>query len=124
MTWFVNLKIVFKVLTLIFFLCIVVVRIECRTHLHAAIGRVNEGSSAIAAAVEEQAAATQEIVSNMNTATQGVEQINGGIFSIKGGMDSTAAATKEVLDSARMLSSQAEKMDKEVKEFLHEILAA
>ncbi|WP_148260466.1 methyl-accepting chemotaxis protein [Micavibrio aeruginosavorus] len=89
-----------------------------------AIGKVDETSATIAAAVEEQAAATQEIVSNMNTATQGVEQINGGIFSIKGGTDSTTAATREVLDAARMLSVQAEKMDGEVKSFLRDIQAA
>jgi methyl-accepting chemotaxis protein len=89
-----------------------------------AIVKVNEGSAAIAAAVEEQAAATQEIVSNMNTATKGVEQINGGIFSIKGGTDSTTSATRQVLDAARMLSVQAEKMDTQVKTFLHDILAA
>lgn len=89
-----------------------------------AIAKVSEGSAAIAAAVEEQSAATQEIVSNMNTATQGVEQINGGIFAIKGGTESTTTATRQVLDAAKMLSAQAEKMDKEVKTFLNEILAA
>lgn len=89
-----------------------------------AIAKVSEGSAAIAAAVEEQASATQEIVSNMNTATQGVEQINGGIFSIKSGTDSTTAATRQVLDAAKMLSAQAEKIDREVKTFLHDIVAA
>jgi methyl-accepting chemotaxis protein len=86
--------------------------------------RVSEGSAAISAAVEEQSAATQEIVSNMSNATQGVEQINGGILAIKGGTTSTTAATAQVVDAARMLSVQAEKMDKEVKTFLHDILAA
>lgn len=88
------------------------------------IGKVNESSAAIAAAVEEQSAATNEIVSNMNTATRGVEQINSGIFSIKGGTDSTTAATRQVLDAARMLSSQAERMDAEVKSFLQNIQSA
>ena len=89
-----------------------------------AISKVDETSATIAAAVEEQSAATQEIVSNMNTATMGVEQINGGIFSIKGGTDSTTAATREVLDAARMLSTQAEKMDDHVKSFLRDIQSA
>lgn len=89
-----------------------------------AIAKVSEGSAAIAAAVEEQSAATQEIVSNMNTATQGVEQINGGIFSIKGGTNSTTDATREVLDAARTLSGQAAQMDREVKNFLQNLLAA
>lgn len=89
-----------------------------------AIAKVSEGSAAIAAAVEEQSAATQEIVSNMNTATQGVEQINGGIFAIKGGTDSTTTATRQVLEAARTLSGQATQMDKEVKNFLQNLLAA
>lgn len=88
------------------------------------IGEVSQSSAAIAAAVEEQSAATHEIVSNMNTATQGVEQINNGIFAIKGGTDSTTAATREVLDAAKLLSVQAEKMDAEVKSFLSNIQAA
>lgn len=88
------------------------------------IGDVSESSAAIAAAVEEQSAATHEIVSNMNTATRGVEQINSGIFAIKGGTDSTTVATREVLDAAKMLSVQAEKMDMEVKTFLTSIQAA
>lgn len=86
-----------------------------------AISTVNESSSAIAAAVEEQSSATREIVSNMNTTTRGVEQINSGIFSIKAGTDTTKSVTQQVLDASRLLSSQAEKMDKEVKSFLHEI---
>jgi methyl-accepting chemotaxis protein len=89
-----------------------------------AIAKVSEGSAAIAAAVEEQSAATQEIVSNMNTATQGVEQINGGIFAIKGGTNSTTDATRQVLEAARTLSGQATQMDKEVKTFLQNLLAA
>jgi methyl-accepting chemotaxis protein len=92
--------------------------------VRASIGEVSQSSAAIAAAVEEQSAATHEIVSNMNTATQGVEQINSGIFAIKGGTDSTTAATREVLDAAKMLSAQAEKMDAEVKTFLSNIQAA
>ena len=89
-----------------------------------AIAKVSEGSAAIAAAVEEQSAATQEIVSNMNTATQGVEQINGGIFAIKCGTNSTTDATRQVLEAARTLSGQATQMDKEVKTFLQNLLAA
>jgi methyl-accepting chemotaxis protein len=89
-----------------------------------AIKQVNESATAIAAAVEEQSAATGEIVNNMNTASKGVEQINAGIFSIKGGTDSTTAATAQVRDAAGMLSRQAERMDVEVKQFLQNIRAA
>jgi len=88
------------------------------------IARVSESSSTIAAAVEEQSAATQEIVSNMNVAAKGVEQINTGITSIKNGTSSTTAATQQVLDASNMLSTQAEKMNTEVRSFLQNILAA
>lgn len=89
-----------------------------------AIGKVSESSTTIAAAVEEQSAATHEIVSNMSTATLGVEQINQGIFSIKGGTETTSASTSQVLDAAKMLSEQAERMDAEVKSFLRQIQTA
>jgi methyl-accepting chemotaxis protein len=85
------------------------------------IGKVSESSSTIAAAVEQQSVATQEIVSNMSTATVGVEQINKGIFSIKNGTESTSASTSQVLDAAKMLSEHAERMDTEVKTFLKNI---
>lgn len=88
------------------------------------IGKVSESSTTIAAAVEEQSAATHEIVSNMSTATLGVEQINQGIFSIKGGTETTSASTNEVLSAAKMLSEQAEKMNSEVKSFLQQIQTA
>ncbi len=89
-----------------------------------AIAKVDKNSAAIADAVQQQSAATQEIVTNMTTATQGVEQINGGISVIKSGTDSTTVATQQVLEAARMLSTQAEKMDSEVKTFLRDILTA
>lgn len=82
------------------------------------LGEVSEGSAAIAAAVEEQSVATQEIVSNINTTMQGVEQINGGIFAIKDGTDSTTTSTQQVLEAARTLSGQATQMDSEVKNLL------
>lgn len=88
------------------------------------IGKVSESSTTIAAAVEEQSAATHEIVSNMSTATLGVEQINQGIFSIKGGTETTSASTNQVLSAAKMLSEQAEKMDSQVKSFLQQIQTA
>jgi len=58
------------------------------------IGRINEISTAIATAVEEQEAVTRDMSSNMQTAAYGVETITRG-------MNEIAISTREVDDAAR-----------------------
>lgn len=88
------------------------------------VDRVSEISATIAAAVEEQSAATNEIVSNMQTAAYGVDQISRSVGSIKESADDTSESTRQVLDAAKMLSQQSEMLDMEVRNFLKNIQAA
>ncbi|NDF11647.1 MAG: methyl-accepting chemotaxis protein [Proteobacteria bacterium] len=89
-----------------------------------AITKVNESSSAIASAVEEQSAVTGEISSNMQGTAKGVESINYDIAEVSKAANSTSAASKQVLDAARMLSEQAETLNREITTFLHEMMKA
>jgi methyl-accepting chemotaxis protein len=89
-----------------------------------AVDKVNEYSSTIAAAVEEQSAATNEIVSNMQTAAHGVDQINANVNSIRTSADETSESTRQVLDAAKLLSQQSEMLNLEVDTFLKGIQAA
>jgi methyl-accepting chemotaxis protein len=88
------------------------------------IGHISEIASAIAAAVEEQGAATQEIARNVQQAARGTELVSGNIT----GVDQTAAKTGMVTDKVRTaaetLGRQAETLRADVDRFLANIRAA
>ena len=88
------------------------------------IAHISEIASAIAAAVEEQGAATQEIARNVQQAARGTELVSGNIT----GVDQTAAKTGMVTDKVRTaaetLGRQAETLRADVDRFLANIRAA
>jgi methyl-accepting chemotaxis protein len=65
------------------------------------IQNLNEISSGIAAAVEQQTAVTREIAENMHVASTGVEQISQNITSISAATNQVAASTKTVREISR-----------------------
>ncbi len=87
------------------------------------IGHVNEYSSAMSAAVEEQSAATSEIAGNMGNAASSTAQISTDVTDVSRSSADASAAASQVLDAAKMLSQEAEKLDQEVKTFLSEVRA-
>ena len=88
------------------------------------ISRISEISSAIASAVEEQGAATQEISRNIMQSAEGTHQVAANIVSVKDGANETGAASSQVLASARMLSNDSARLKAEVDRFLATIRAA
>jgi methyl-accepting chemotaxis protein len=88
------------------------------------INQVSEISSVIAAAVEEQSAATQEIASNVQQAARGTQDISGNIGGVTEAAEHTAVASSQVLDSAAELSRQAETLRGQVDHFLASLRAA
>lgn len=88
------------------------------------VERVNQYTSAIAAAVEEQTAVTDEIAKNMNNASAGVSQISDNIGTISQSAQHSSTAASQVLSAAQELSKQSEKMREEVSVFLAGIRAA
>lgn len=81
-------------------------------------------STGIAAAVEEQGAATQEIVRNVNQAAVGTGAVTSTIAGVAGAAESTGAAAGQVLDAASELSRQSEHLSGEVSRFLATVRAA
>jgi gluconolactonase len=65
-------------------------------------------SSTIAAAVDEQGAATQEISRNVQQAAQGTQQVSSHIADVQRGASETGSASSQVLSSAQSLSSGAD----------------
>ncbi|MFN7225761.1 MAG: methyl-accepting chemotaxis protein [Holosporales bacterium] len=88
-----------------------------------AIGHVNQYSSGIASAVEEQSAVTNEIAVNMHAAAHGVEKIHANIQEITTSTHSADNSTKEVLQASQTLSREAEKLSNDVSQFLQAIKA-
>ena len=66
------------------------------------IERLSEISSTIAAAVEEQGAATQEISRNVQQAAQGTQQVSSNITDVQRGATETGSASSQVLSAAQL----------------------
>ena len=88
------------------------------------IARMSEISSTIAAAVEEQGAATQEISRNIQHAAQGTSEVSANIGDVQRGAGETGSASTQVLASAQSLSSESNHLKLEVDRFLMTVRAA
>jgi methyl-accepting chemotaxis protein len=98
--------------------------VEAIKEIGAVILRISEVSGMIAAAVEEQSAATREIARNVQMASSGAAQVGGAIVDVHQGAADTGSASGQVLSSAQSLSSQASRLKLEVDSFLASIRAA
>jgi methyl-accepting chemotaxis protein len=88
------------------------------------IERLSEISSTIAAAVEEQGAATQEISRNVQQAYQGTQQVSANITDVQRGATETGSASAQVLTAAQSLSGDSNRLKLEVGKFLDSVRAA
>jgi methyl-accepting chemotaxis protein len=88
------------------------------------ISRMSEIASAIAAAVEEQGAATREISRNVQQAARGTQQVSASIVDVQRGARQTGSASGNVLASAKSLSGESSRLKVEVGKFLDAIRAA
>jgi methyl-accepting chemotaxis protein len=81
-------------------------------------------SSTIAAAVEEQGAATQEISRNIQQAAQGTELVSSNISDVQRGATETGSASTQVLSAAQSLSLESNRLKQQVDRFLVTVRAA
>ncbi|NVO12991.1 MAG: MCP four helix bundle domain-containing protein [Rhodoplanes sp.] len=88
------------------------------------IGRLSEIASTIAAAVEEQGAATQEISRNVQQAAQGTMAVSSNIGDVQVGATETGSASSQVLAAAQSLSGDSTRLKTEVRKFLTAVRAA
>ncbi len=88
------------------------------------IGSIDSISSMIAAAVEEQGAATSEISRNIQQASDGTRDVSDNV----GGVAKVASQTREIavstLDLAQRLQGEATQLDQAVSNFINKIRAA
>jgi len=98
--------------------------VDAITEISGTIARLSEISSAIAAAVEEQGAATQEIARNVQQAAQGTQQVSSNVADVQRGAAETGTASSQVLSSAQMLSRDSNRLKLEVEKFLGSVRSA
>jgi methyl-accepting chemotaxis protein len=85
------------------------------------VQKINEISSAVAAAVEEQGTATREIAMNVEQASAGTTEVSENIEAVSQGASETGSAATQVLGAATELSVQANNLSDEVREFIEEV---
>jgi methyl-accepting chemotaxis protein len=88
------------------------------------IGHINEISTAIAGAIEEQGAATKEIARSTQQAAKGTEQVSTNIGGVSRAASETGSAASEVLDSSEQLGRQFATLRSDVDGFIAKIRAA
>ena len=88
------------------------------------IRKMNEIASAIAAAVEEQGAATRDISNNIQLVAQGTSGVASNIAGVNEAVAETGNAATEVFSAADDLSRQADKLRANVNGFLGQIRVA
>ena len=88
------------------------------------IAEVNEVATAIAAAVQEQGAATQEITRSTQFAAQGTKQVSDNVSGVKSDADAGAAAAGNVKRASETLEKESQHLGSQVNEFLRRIRAA
>lgn len=88
------------------------------------IGRMDEISGAIAAAVEQQSAATSEIARNANQAAGGTEEVNRHIHGVTEEASQTGSASGRVRGEAAGLTRHAAAIHAEVEAFLSNVRCA
>jgi methyl-accepting chemotaxis protein len=88
------------------------------------IGEINDVTTAIAAAVEEQGAATREIARNIQHAAGGTSEVSSNIVGVSTASAEAGAAATEVLNASDALRREAEVLRSEIDGFLTDIRAA
>jgi methyl-accepting chemotaxis protein len=88
------------------------------------IEEINRISSSIAAAVEEQGTATQEIARNVQQASDITQMVTVDAGEVQKSAASATTAASQMVSAARELASQADKLKGQVERFLNGVRAA
>lgn len=84
---------------------------------------INQVSTRIAAAVEEQGTATQEIARNITEATAGTRDVSRSVGGVSRAAEETGAVSSQVQMSAQKLTSQSSALKDKVEKFLEKVRA-
>ncbi|MFC0241892.1 methyl-accepting chemotaxis protein [Rhodopseudomonas telluris] len=85
------------------------------------IGEISEVSNTIAAAMEQQGAATREIARNVQQASSGTSEVSGNISGISQAADDTGRIASRVNDASGKIAHEVETLRSEVRQFLAKV---
>jgi len=88
------------------------------------IGEINDVTTTIAAAVEEQGAATREIARNIQHAAGGTSEVSSNIVGVSTASAEAGAAASDVLGASDALRREADMLRGEIDAFLNNMRAA
>ncbi|MDC7675526.1 methyl-accepting chemotaxis protein [Asticcacaulis machinosus] len=88
------------------------------------ISEIDETASIIAAAVDQQSAATHEIVSSVYQASSGTTEVTSNIVGVARAADETGSGATQVLSASGELAQQAANLRTELQTFLATVRAA
>jgi methyl-accepting chemotaxis protein len=88
------------------------------------IQEMDQISSGISAAVQQQSTATTEIAHNATEASKGTSEVSRNISSVNEAANSTGASAHQVLSAAQDLAQQADKLKQEFDSFVYALAAA
>lgn len=88
------------------------------------IARVNQISTTIAQAVEEQSSATNEIARSIEHASSGTRTVSTNIGTVTEASVHTSEMANQVLDAGTHLANEGERLRKEVETFIHKVRSA
>ena len=97
--------------------------VDAIAQINQKIDAVKEVSAAVASAVEEQNAATQEIVRNAQEASVGTRQVSEAITGVNRAAGEAGQGANDVLAAARSLSDRASDLSTEMDMFINEVRA-
>jgi methyl-accepting chemotaxis protein len=93
-------------------------------NIGATIAEIDEVTTGIAAAVEQQGAATREIARNIQHAAGGTSEVSSNIIGVSTASAEAGSAASEVLDASGTLRREADILRDEIHAFLANIRAA
>jgi methyl-accepting chemotaxis protein len=93
-------------------------------HIGETIAEINEVTTAIAAAVEQQGAATREIARNIQQAASGTTEVSSNIVGVSQASSEAGSSAANVLTASGALRNEAESLRQEIDTFLSEMRAA
>jgi methyl-accepting chemotaxis protein len=98
--------------------------VEALESIFGTIGQISQISTTIAAAIEEQSAATAEISRNVEQAAIGTKEVSSNISGVTQAAGETGQVSQQVLEAAKSLAHQSDELRKEVDGFLKDIQEA
>ncbi|MQX37162.1 methyl-accepting chemotaxis protein [Roseospira navarrensis] len=89
--------------------------------INSRIERIKEVSSSVAAAIEQQSAATEEINRNTHQASTGIQTVSAAIAEMAGALSDLGETAGAVLDAADRLTGEADTLSDRVAAFMRDL---